>query len=274
MLVGLNAYLDTGEALENMMIRLASGVCMFWFMAAIASAAGIEQTTPDERVFESLRSVSPESEIAEIRYHDGIAMFYFQTDTGVDGYISPDGQYIMPSRLLKVEENGLLQDDTKSRVLQDILDLESENFLVFQNPSIEQKGSVIVFGDVTCEYCSLFHNRIKQINDAGISVKYLLYPRAGINSTSALLMSEVMCSESPHNSFDKAIKALGVSVELKGVRQPCDSSLVEQAYLKGKALDIKGTPAFIFEDGVVRNAYMMPEDVIDYALSKRAKVAQ
>ncbi|HAH80198.1 MAG TPA: protein-disulfide isomerase, partial [Gammaproteobacteria bacterium] len=36
--------------------------------------------------------------------------------------------------------------------------------------------------DVDCGYCRKLHNEMAQINELGIEVRYLAYPRAGVDS--------------------------------------------------------------------------------------------
>ena len=49
-------------------------------------------------------------------------------------------------------------------------------------PAKNEKHVVTVFIDISCHYCHLLHQQIKEYNELGITVRYLAFPRAGLNS--------------------------------------------------------------------------------------------
>ena len=71
-----------------------------------------------------------------------------------------------------------------------ISNLETIDFL-----AKKEKYSLTVFTDVDCGYCRKFHNEIDQYNNLGISIKYLAFPRAGIDSESYTKMVSAWCSD-------------------------------------------------------------------------------
>ena len=52
-------------------------------------------------------------------------------------------------------------------------------------PAKNEKHVVTVFMDITCHYCHLLHQQLKEYNDLGIAVRYLAFPRAGMNNQTA-----------------------------------------------------------------------------------------
>ena len=61
----------------------------------------------------------------------------------------------------------------------------------------EKLGYVQVFTDVDCGYCRKLHGEMAQINELGIEVRYLAYPRAGMDSETYDKMVSAWCSKEP-----------------------------------------------------------------------------
>ncbi|STY61469.1 Thiol:disulfide interchange protein DsbC precursor [Mannheimia haemolytica] len=49
-------------------------------------------------------------------------------------------------------------------------------------PAKNEKHVITVFMDITCHYCHLLHTKIKEYNDLGITIRYLAFPRGGMNT--------------------------------------------------------------------------------------------
>lgn len=61
-------------------------------------------------------------------------------------------------------------------------------------PAEKEKYVITVFMDITCHYCHLLHQKIKEYNELGITVRYLAFPRAGLNSNTAKQMEAIWTS--------------------------------------------------------------------------------
>ena len=70
-----------------------------------------------------------------------------------------------------------------------------------------------VFTDTSCPYCSRLHEEIGALSDANIRVRYLLYPRAGLDSDAAKQLESVWCSDDPQNAMTIAKEGRASSVE-------------------------------------------------------------
>jgi hypothetical protein len=125
-------------------------------------------------------------------------------------------------------------------------------------PATNETHEVIVFSDPTCGYCKRLHKAIPEINEAGISVTYLMYPRAlalGIEHKSARRISatfkKAWCSEDKEAAFDK--------IYLGGLLASPDCSKLSEwgrkefpmveHYFIGQLLDVQGTPSTILPNG-------------------------
>ena len=112
-----------------------------------------------------------------------------------------------------------------------------------------------VFTDVDCGYCRKFHNEIDQYNNLGISIKYLAFPRAGIDSESYTKMVSAWCS-------DQADLSITLLKDNKSIpSNSCENSVAEQFEL-GRTLGITGTPALITQSGKLLPGYVPAQELL------------
>ena len=112
-----------------------------------------------------------------------------------------------------------------------------------------------VFTDVDCGFCRKFHNEIDQYNNLGISIKYLAFPRAGIDSESYTKMVSAWCS-------DQADLSITLLKDNKSIpSNSCENSVAEQFEL-GRTLGITGTPALITQSGKLLPGYVPAQELL------------
>ena len=166
-------------------------------------------------------------------------------------YTSQDGKYLLQARIYDIE-------DGMRNVTEDTLGiLRLAGLVKFEDAVIEYKAAkekyvVNIFTDITCGYCRKLHNEMDQYNDLGITVRYLAFPRGGINSRSYTDMVSIWCAEDKQEAMDNA-KA-GGSVANKN----CETQVAEQ-YAFGQEIGVSGTPNIIMPDGTVIPGYQPPK---------------
>ena len=106
----------------------------------------------------------------------------------------------------------------------------------------ETKGVVSVFTDVDCGYCRKLHQEVPKLNQMGIEVRYLAYPRAGVGSRSYQKIVSAWCAADPN----KAMTQLKSGMEIPDVS--CENPVAAQFDL-GQQVGVTGTPAIVLEDG-------------------------
>ena len=100
------------------------------------------------------------------------------TDQGIL-YISEDGKYVLQGKLFELNGNKIV--DVSAKALMATLESYRNEMIVY--PAKNEKHVVTVFMDITCGYCHKLHSQIKEYNDLGITLRYLAFPRKGMDKT-------------------------------------------------------------------------------------------
>jgi thiol:disulfide interchange protein DsbC len=202
---------------------------------------------------EKLQRVRPGIPIEEIVPIDIPGMYAIELTGGAILYGTADGQHFFSGDFFAVQDDLLnlseLRRDQKRKrwMAQQPLD----DMIVF--PAVgARRGFIQVFTDVDCGYCRKLHAEMAQINDLGIEVRYLAYPRAGVDSETYDKMVTAWCSKDRQAAIT-LLKA-GDSVPAAA----CSNPVAEQFGL-GQQLGINGTPAIVLADGRLLPGYLPAE---------------
>lgn len=128
----------------------------------------------------------------------------------------------------------------------------------------EEKMGVVVFSDPTCGYCRKLHKDIPELNKAGVTIHYLMYPRAlglgedDIRASRVLsTMESAWCSESPRDSLDAAYSGRTLlSADCSILKEQGRANFpAREHYFLGRLFSLEGTPMTFTRDGRVFEGY-------------------
>jgi thiol:disulfide interchange protein DsbC len=169
-------------------------------------------------------------------------------------YITGDGRYVMQGSLIDLEKReNLTEPRLKTAKLKAIEAVGEDNMIIF-GPSVA-KHTVTVFTDVDCGYCRKLHSEIKQYNDLGIRVRYLLYPRAGEGSDSYKKAVSAWCADDRKAALTATKQ--GKSIESRTCDNPVDEHLA-----LGRQFGLQGTPTIVLESGETIPGYVPASKLI------------
>ena len=238
---------------------------MFKRIVAVALAlAGTQAVAADQatqaRIKESIKDLVQGTTIEQVT-ESKVPGFYEVTLGGQVVYVSADGKYLLSGALWDVAEKRNLTDARYAEIRKSALSgVGKDKRIVF--PAKEQKHSVTVFTDIDCGYCRRLHQQIADYNNAGITVEYLFFPRAGLGSESFNKAVSVWCAADRNQALTHA-KA-GDALENK----TCDNPITEEFEL-GRKIGVAGTPAIIAADGTQIGGYL-PADAMRLQLDALA----
>ncbi|EHD23094.1 MULTISPECIES: bifunctional protein-disulfide isomerase/oxidoreductase DsbC [Brenneria] len=172
------------------------------------------------------------------------------TDSGAF-YISDDGKHLIQGPLYDV--GGKAPLNVTNQLLKGKMDALREQMIVYQAP--QEKHVITVFTDITCGYCHKLHEQMKDYNALGITVRYLAFPRQGLNSQAEKDMQSIWCVANRNKAFDDALKGEEISPAT------CKTPIAAH-YQLGVQFGVQGTPAIVLEDGTVVAGYQGPKEML------------
>lgn len=177
-------------------------------------------------------------------------------------YMSADGRYIIQGDVIDlVGGENVTETARQQGRIEAVNGLGEDSMIVFEPEVVS--STITVFTDVTCPYCAKLHREVGELNDAGVKVRYLAFPRAGVPSSVYDRMVSVWCADDPQKAMTEA--KLGKAVEPKR----CDNP-VKEHFEMGVAVGVNGTPTIILEDGSVIGGYVPADQLIEQArIAKR-----
>jgi thiol:disulfide interchange protein DsbC len=171
-------------------------------------------------------------------------------------YVSSDGRYMLEGDLYDLK-NRINLTETKRRAgrAKVINAIDEKSMIVFSPEKDKVKYTITAFTDVDCGYCRKLHKQIKQYNDLGIAVRYLAYPRSGVNTPSYYKAVSVWCSADRKEAITEAKS--GAKME----RKDCDNP-VKAHMAAAKEVGVTGTPTLVLQSGQVIPGYVEPKRLI------------
>ncbi|MFZ7187722.1 bifunctional protein-disulfide isomerase/oxidoreductase DsbC [Avibacterium avium] len=166
-------------------------------------------------------------------------------------YVSEDGKYVLQGQLYELTDKGAV--DLTGKFLLDKLNSYKNEMIVY--PAKNEKYVVTVFMDITCHYCHLLHQQLSQYNDLGITVRYLAFPRGGLNNNTAKQMEAIWQAKDPAQALNEAEKG-NLPKTLK------NADIVKKHYELGLQFGVRGTPSIVTPKGELIGGYLPPKELL------------
>ncbi|WP_444943819.1 DsbC family protein [Microbulbifer sp. ZKSA006] len=225
--------------------------------AALAEVdAGVAKTIKTR-----LEASSPQMAYGEVRESPIKGLYEVDIDgTSTTVFVSADGNYFVHGDLFQVQSSGVanLSEQRRATRRAEVMgELDKEDMIVF-SPEGETKASVYVFTDVDCGYCRKLHQDVPELNKRGIEVRYLAFPRGGLNSLGYRKLATAWCADDSNKALTALKNRENVPLDV------CKSNPVAAQYKLGnEAIDVRGTPTIVMEDGRVVPGYLPPDRLIE-----------
>lgn len=177
-------------------------------------------------------------------------------------YMSPDGRYVIQGDLIDLVKKKNMTEATRSvQRAKLVKGIKDETAIVFEPK--QAKHTITVFTDIDCGYCRKLHREIQDYLDQGIRVRYLSFPRSGVNTKSYYKAVNVWCADDQKKALTDA-KA-GKTLDKKDCVNPVKShmKLAEQ-------FGVSGTPTIVFDSGDVVPGYVPAARLINMLESEKS----
>ena len=171
-------------------------------------------------------------------------------------YITNDGKHLISGgELINLDNQINLTEISRATVRAELLEAYGTDKMLVFPATASRRHSIVVVTDIDCPYCRKFHQHMKELNAAGIEVRYLLYPRAGVDSGSYHKSVSVWCSEDRQDALTRAKRQEPVPPKT------CANPVAEHMGLV-KRINIRSTPSIFLPDGALIRGYRPPAEIL------------
>ncbi len=223
-------------------------LCVFlscWLTAAWgteAIRARMEKMFPGETV----SSISPTPIPGVFEVMLGTSLFYMEEN----------GAFAIQGDLIDLEKRVNISDARRAVARTEAFGkLNRADLIEFGPPEDKTRATLYVYTDIDCGYCRKLHREVPALNEAGIKVAYLAFPRSGLNGDSYKKAVGVWCAE----NRQEALTAAKSGEDVKSLE--CDNPVASQFEL-GRSMGVGGTPAVYTETGEELGGFIPAERLI------------
>jgi thiol:disulfide interchange protein DsbC len=218
---------------------------------------------PDQAIRNTLKAIDPSMPIEAIAESPMTGLYQVQLQGGRQLYASEDGQFLLQGYLFQVKDGKPvnLTEAAESRGVAKLMDaIPVPEMVVFAGK--DPKTHITVFTDSDCGYCQKLHSEVPELNRLGVEVRYLAFPRQGMDSEAAKELSNVWCAKDQKAAMDLAKTRQTVP------DAQCDSPVAKQ-YALGQAVGVTGTPAIVLANGKIIPGYQPAAQLAKIALESK-----
>ncbi len=165
-------------------------------------------------------------------------------------YFSEDMQYVFQGDVIELQSRENITENKRVSLRKNALNALNEADMVVYEPK-KTDYNLTVFTDIDCGYCRKLHNQMAEYNALGIRIRYLAFPRAGIDSEAFEKAEAVWCSTDRQQAMTDAKNGRDVHSE------DCKSP-VQAQYELGRRLGVTGTPSLFLDSGEMLPGYVPP----------------
>ncbi|MEH6543228.1 MAG: thioredoxin fold domain-containing protein [Porticoccaceae bacterium] len=229
-------------------------------LAADKSAADSRSVTPEVSAAIIARLQSARSDLVYLSVETSPlpGIHQVQVENGPLLYVVNQGEYFFDGSLYQVRPGLMVNVRDMEQVgmrAERIAALDLNDMIIF-SPAAETRGVLNVFTDVDCGFCRKLHQDVPQLNAAGIEVRYMAFPRAGIDSPSYKKIVSAWCAKDPKEALTQLKNGTAIEENL------CEGNPVAAQYLLGAEMGVNGTPAIVLNDGTLIPGYRTTADFV------------
>lgn len=230
-------------------------------LLALAPAA-FASTAVDKAIIEKLRKALDQPAmgltIETVKNSEIPGLLEVQFNNGPVVYSSPDGSYFIVGDMFTVTDNkyvNLAEQRRDVERAEKIAAVDIGDMIVFPAEGTT-RAHITVFTDISCFYCQKLHKEVPELNRRGVEVRYLAYPRNGVDSPAYRQLATAWCASNPQEALTKLKNKQSVPDNV------CKDNPVAAEYVLGQEVGVQGTPAMITESGKMIPGYQSADQLM------------
>ena len=183
-------------------------------------------------------------------------IYEVQVDGGPILFVAEGGSHFIDGNLYQITPTQFIDiaEIRMTAMRQQIFATYNTDDMIVFKPQGETKAIINVFTDIDCGYCRKLHNEVPMLNAMGVEVRYLAYPRAGVESDSYSKIATAWCADDPNQALTDFKTGNGRKFAV------CDDNPVASQFALGGSIGVNGTPATVLMDGTLLPGYRTAAD--------------
>lgn len=225
--------------------RTCMSVVLFYTLFNFISSSLAETPSPTSNPEMQIREVFAGKNIEIKDYDSQLKQVIVDEDLL---FASQDGRYIFAGPIYDTHQKIDIVAEGEAVQRAALINAQNPELFVSYPSALEQKHKITVVTDIDCPYCRKFHNTIGELNKLGVSVDYVMLPRAGINSASYARTLNALCRDDAPSNVTRAM----ANQPSPKAPESCDSSQLLQQMQLAQKMKIRSTPTFVLPNGKLR----------------------
>ena len=209
-----------------------------------------------------LNEVVPHVKIVDVKESELPGLYQVNLESGIV-YASGDAKFVLQGDLLEVVNHKIVNRTENALGVKRaglLAKFNTADMIVFK-PKTKSKHDLTIFTDVDCGFCQRQHQEVPKLVAAGITVRYIPYPRTGTDSETANKMRRVWCSQDRAKALTTA-KSGGAIDSASHSSCAAAEAAVAAGYALGQKVGVNGTPAIYTNTGKQIGGYLSAESII------------
>ena len=171
-------------------------------------------------------------------------------------YITDDGKHLISGgELIDLENRISLTEVSRAAARAELLETYGADKMLVFPATVSRRHTIVVVTDIDCPYCQKFHEHMRDLNASGIEVRYLLYPREGMDSGSYRKSVSVWCSSDRQGALTRAKRQESIPTKT------CANPVTEHMDLVDR-INVRSTPSIFLPDGALVRGYRPPAELL------------
>jgi thiol:disulfide interchange protein DsbC len=209
-----------------------------------AQLAGGELSAFSELFQKKLDAIRSMGKVSTVLYGPFPGVYEVYMDSGAILFASADGSHVVDASTYRLEPGEFVdiqEERLRPQRAKLLGEIPEEEMIIF-SPQGKTEAVAYIFTDIDCGYCQKLHREMREINSYGIEIRYLAFPRAGIDSNSAKKLEAAWCAEDRQDAMTRLKNRQEIPM------LSCENPVASQ-YELGNLLRVRGTPAIFRADG-------------------------
>lgn len=229
------------------MLKKLAGLLLATLLIPAVQAADVS-TDVSDAILAKLSAARPDMQFGSVENSPIQGLYVVRINGTQFLYVSADGEYIIAGDMYQSRPGMFVpvKDIAAAEIRKKMMSAVPEKDMIIFPAADKRRAALYVFTDVDCGYCRKLHlEAVPELTLAGVEVRYLAFPRAGVGSASYRKIASAWCAD------DRQAALTALKNNKPVPENVCEDNPVAAQYELGHQVGVNGTPALVLEDGTL-----------------------